>query len=48
MLSGAGIFDGLDSRSTSATPNVNSGKPTVNGLLDFATYITGAIVGQDV
>lgn len=43
MLSGAGVFDGLDSRSTIATPNVNSGKATVNGLLDFTTYITGAI-----
>jgi lysophospholipase len=41
MLSGAGVFDGLDSRSTTAKPNLNDGKPTVNGLLDWASYMTG-------
>lgn len=41
MLSGAGVFDGLDSRSTTAKPNLKDGKPTVNGLLDWATYMTG-------
>lgn len=46
MLSGAGVFDGLDSRSTVARPNVNAGKPTVNGLLDFATYMTGRFAFQ--
>jgi hypothetical protein len=42
-LSGAGIFDDFDSRSTTATPDISSGKPTVNGLLDFTTYVTGAL-----
>jgi len=41
MLSCAGVFDGLDSRSTTAKPNLNDGKPTVNGLLDWASYMTG-------
>jgi hypothetical protein len=41
LLSGAGVFDGLDSRSTTAKPNLNDGKPTLNGLLDWATYMTG-------
>jgi lysophospholipase len=41
MLSGARVFDGLDSRSTSAKPNLSDGKPTVNGLLDWAAYMTG-------
>jgi lysophospholipase len=41
MLSGAGVFDGLDSRSNTASPNLNSGKPTVNGLMDWASYMTG-------
>lgn len=41
MLSGAGVFDGLDSRSTSAKPNLTDGKPTLNGLLDWAAYMTG-------
>src|SRR5271170_400226 len=43
LLSGAGVFDGLDSRSTTAKPNLNDGKPTLNGLLDWATYMTGKI-----
>ena len=46
MLSGAGVFDGLDSRSTSATPLLSSGKPTVNGLLNFATYMTGTTLAK--
>jgi len=41
LLNGAGVFDGLDSRSTTAKPNLNDGQPTVNGLLDWATYMTG-------
>ena len=40
LLSGAGVFDGLD-RSTTAKPNLNDGKPTLNGILDWATYMTG-------
>jgi Lysophospholipase catalytic domain len=48
MLSGAGVFDRLDSRLTTGNPNVNSGKPTGNGLLDFTTYITGTIFPQGV
>jgi len=43
LLSGAGVFDGLDSRSTTAKPNLNDGQPTLNGLLDWATYMTGKI-----
>lgn len=46
MLSGAGVFDGLDSRSTTAKPNLNDGKPTVNGLLDWASYMTGLSGGS--
>ena len=41
MLSGAGVFDGMDSRSSIASPNLKAGRPTVNGLLNFATYMTG-------
>jgi hypothetical protein len=32
MFNGGGVFDGLDSHSTTASPNFNAGKPTVNGL----------------
>jgi Lysophospholipase catalytic domain len=40
ILSGAGVFNGLDSGSTTAKPNLRDGKPTLNGLLDWATYMT--------
>ena len=46
MINGGGVFDGLDSRSTSASPLLSSGKPTVNGLLNFATYMTGNIIAK--
>jgi hypothetical protein len=35
------VFDGLHSRSTTAKPNLSDGKPTVNGLLDWASDMTG-------
>jgi hypothetical protein len=43
MLNGGGVFDGLDSRSNTAQPNLYSGQPTVNGLLDWTTYIAGTL-----